>query len=358
MIEDLKFCYEKTMRVATKQKQSRITHAVAVRGKYWDKGYALQIHFLNGDDTQINLMKSVIAEILEPISLTAEYINDVTLSDIRISFNYGYGSYSYLGTDARFIPTDEETLNIGWSGAPVMRHEFCHALNLSHEHQNPNGGITWDEEKVIQELKGPPNNWDEDTIRYNVLDKYDLAQVDSTAFDSESVMLYYFPNDWTIGDFQTNDNDFLSNVDKKFLLDVYGTEVDTVSPVITIHGDEQMTLQYGEPYIELGASAIDNKDGDISTSIQTIGEVESDVSGIHPILYSVHDRAGNHSEKVRNVLVLDEVIEPEPEVEVVEPTPIEPEVVEPTPTTPKKGCGMIVAGLVIIIVSTLFYFIF
>jgi hypothetical protein len=356
MLENLKFCYERNHQVAQKTKQSRVTQAVAIRGKYWDKGYSLKIHFLNGDGYQINLMKSVIEEILSPISLTASYVEDKYISDIRISFNYGYGSYSYLGTDARFIPKSEETLNIGWSGASVMRHEFGHALNLSHEHQNPNGGIVWDEQKVIQELSGPPNNWDEATIRYNVLDQYDLSKVDSTAFDPDSVMLYYFPNDWTIGDFKTNDNDLLSVTDKKFLLDIYGTEVDKIAPVITIHGDEQMIIEYGEPYFELGATAIDNKDGNISSSIQIIGTVETNVPGIHPILYSVHDRAGNHTEKVRNVLVKEEVL-----IDETDTTTDEPDIVidEPTePITPKKGCGLIVVSVILIIASSLMYFLF
>ena len=54
----------------------------------------------------------------------------------------------------------------------VVLHEFGHALGLIHEHQNPEGGIQWNEPAVKADLSGPPNNWDDETIRHNVLDHY------------------------------------------------------------------------------------------------------------------------------------------------------------------------------------------
>jgi hypothetical protein len=39
-------------------------------------------------------------------------------------------------------------------------HEFGHALGLIHEHQNPNRAIQWNRDAVINDLQGPPNNWD------------------------------------------------------------------------------------------------------------------------------------------------------------------------------------------------------
>lgn len=356
MVEDknFKICLPKIFRAAPTDTRYNVQKAVAVKGKYWDRGYTLKIHFLEGTETQITSMKETIEEILAPLSLNAEYVSDRNLSDIRISFTPGIGSWSYLGTDCRFISKSEPTLNLGWAGKDVERHEFCHALNLSHEHQNPDGGIQWNEAVVIEELSGPPNYWDEATIRYNVLDAYSLDEVDTTKFDPQSIMLYWFPAHWTLNNIQTNDNYYLSATDKQFLANVYG-EVDTMAPVITIHGDEQMTLEYGEPYIELGASAIDNKDGDISTSIQIIGDVDSEVPGLHPVLYSVHDRAGNHAEKVRNVYVKEEVVEPEP----TEPTPTEPiEPVEPTPTEPpieeeKESKVGLIIGIIVAIATIL-----
>jgi hypothetical protein len=37
-------------------------------------------------------------------------------------------------------------------------HEFGHAIGLAHEHQNPKGGIEWNEEVVIRECSDPPTS--------------------------------------------------------------------------------------------------------------------------------------------------------------------------------------------------------
>ncbi len=63
-------------------------------------------------------------------------------------------------------------MNLGFLDGGTAAHEFGHAIGLGHEHQNPAGGIQWNEPVVLQNLAGPPNNWDEATIRHNVLNKY------------------------------------------------------------------------------------------------------------------------------------------------------------------------------------------
>ena len=342
-MEHLKFCYEKQKSFSKKTLSSGATYAVALKGKYWDSGLALKIHFINGDAYQISSMKTVIMEMMDYTSLSPEYTSNPATSDIRISFNYGSGSYSYLGTDAKFIPTDQETLNIGWSGIGVMRHEFGHALNLSHEHQNPLGGIQWNEAKVIEDLSGPPNYWTGDQIRHNVLDAYNINDVDVTQFDMDSIMLYYFPNEWTIGDFQTNNNEELSEVDQNFLRRHY-PEVDIIAPVITLNGDDQISLGFGSEYTEQGATALDNKDGDISNKIRITGTVDTHDPGIHPIIYSVQDNAGNYTEKIRNVLVNEEDITTEPS---------DPETGD---NGNKKITLMIAAVIIMLIIFCIFFF--
>lgn len=292
---NLKFCYNKTLRLG------RIaTRAVAMKSKYWQKGSILKIAFIGGGYEQIRIMKDVIEELLSPLNLSLEYV-DSSISDIRIGFKYGYGSWSYLGTDCRFISKTEQTLNIGWDGKDVMYHEFCHALNLSHEHQNPKGGIVWNEEQVIQDLSGPPNNWSIAQIRHNVLDKLDPLRVDSTEFDEDSVMLYYFPTTWTIGDFKTNNNLMPSITDKEFLIKAYVD--DKVSPVISLMGESKIVLDKGEYYIEQGATALDNSDGDITDNIVIEGNVDTNIVGLQYVVYSVSDKAGNKSEAIRAIQV-------------------------------------------------------
>lgn len=314
-MEDLKFCYTREIPIVkagflkfnSKEEwlnKSIALKAVAYKAKYWEKGHDLKINFLNGASTQINNFKRIISELLDPLDLRASYVDSPLVSEIRISFNYGYGSYSYLGTDALFIPKSSETLNIGWDGDDVMYHEFMHTLNLLHEHQNPNEGIQWNRDVVIKDLSGAPNYWSLEEIEHNVLNKININDVDTTVFDKDSVMLYYFPSSWTLNNFSSNNNNSPSSRDLDFLFSKYGKEsVDNVKPVITLNSSKYMELEYGQPYLEYGATAIDNVDGDISNKILIYGNVDKNISGLQLIKYVVTDNAGNTAEEIRTVKV-------------------------------------------------------
>lgn len=74
---------------------------------------------------------------------------------------------------------------------------------------------------------------------------------------------------------------------------------DTSPPVITLIGDATIELTFGEPYEELGATAIDDVDGDISSLIVIGGDVvNTNVSGSYVITYNVSDQSGNAAEEV------------------------------------------------------------
>ena len=108
-------------------------------------------------------------------------------------------------------------MNLGFMDGGTTAHEFGHAIGLAHEHQNPAGGIQWNEEVVIRELAKSPNFWDEATARHNVLFKYRADQVNGTKFDPESIMLYFFPAEWTLNGIATQANDTLSATDREFV---------------------------------------------------------------------------------------------------------------------------------------------
>ena len=50
--------------------------------------------------------------------------------------------------------------------------------------------------------------------------------------------------------------------------------VDTTIPVITLVGDTQITVEVGTTYTDLGATASDNYDGDITADIVTVNNVD------------------------------------------------------------------------------------
>ena len=72
-------------------------------------------------------------------------------------------------------------------------------------------------------------------------------------------------------------------------------KVDFVRPIITLKGENPQQLTVGESYIELGATAIDDVDGDISSRINIRSNVETSKVGTYIVTYSVSDKAGNRA---------------------------------------------------------------
>ncbi len=83
--------------------------------------------------------------------------------------------------------------------------------------------------------------------------------------------------------------------------------IDTVSPIITLVGDYVIYLEVGQTqYVEMGATAIDDKEGDISDEIVVTGNVDINKLGTYYIKYDVVDSRGNMSSSVyRQVIVRD-----------------------------------------------------
>ncbi|WAC01142.1 DUF5011 domain-containing protein [Lacinutrix neustonica] len=68
---------------------------------------------------------------------------------------------------------------------------------------------------------------------------------------------------------------------------------DTTAPVITLIGNGTINLLVGDTYNEQGATATDNVDGNITSSIVITGNVDTSVAGTYTITYNVSDAAGN-----------------------------------------------------------------
>lgn len=192
------------------------TRAIALIGKLWMNGSTLRVKFLGGTAAQQAKAKEQAAWWTAFANLRFDF-NNAADAEIRISFDPDDGAWSYIGTDNRSIPTNQATMNLGFMDGGTAGHEFGHAIGLAHEHQNPDGGIEWNEAAVIQSLSGPPNNWDEATIRHNVLNKYQVDQLQGTRFDPSSIMLYFFPGNWVKSGVGTQANEVLSAVDKAFI---------------------------------------------------------------------------------------------------------------------------------------------
>ena len=88
------------------------------------------------------------------------------------------------------------------------------------------------------------------------------------------------------------------------------TVQDTRIPVLTLVGANPQLIEAGTAYTELTATALDNIDGDISTSIVTgSSTVDTSTPGTYAVTYDVVDAAGNAATQVtRTVTVQDTTI--------------------------------------------------
>ena len=204
------------MRLQSTVRSGGRTRAISPIGKFWMNGSTLRVRFMGGTAAQQAKVKEQAAWWTEHANLHFDF-NDAPDAEIRIAFNTNDGAWSYVGTDNRGIALDQPTMNLGFMNGGTTAHEFGHAIGLAHEHQNPAGGMAWNEAAVIHDLSGPPNNWNEAQIRHNVLNKYRVDQLNGTAFDPDSIMLYFFPGNWVQSGVGTHANDVLSAMDKAFV---------------------------------------------------------------------------------------------------------------------------------------------
>lgn len=190
--------------------------AIVVARKLWVNGSTLHVRFLGGTAEQHRTVRDEAARWTEHANLTFVFDDDPR-AQIRVAFDERDGAWSQLGTDATATPVDRPTMNLGFLDPGTATHEFGHAIGLVHEHQNPEGGIRWNEAQVLRDLAGPPNYWTEAETRHNVLEKYSVEESNGTEFDPRSVMLYFFPASWTLDGVGTSANTVLSDLDKSFV---------------------------------------------------------------------------------------------------------------------------------------------
>lgn len=101
----------------------------------------------------------------------------------------------------------------------------------------------------------------------------------------------------------TATNDGGSDSDSQDVM-VTVTVPDTEVPVITLVGDAEITITEGDAFTDPGATATDNVDGDISSSIVVTGTVDAATAGTYTLSYGVSDAAGNAAVAVtRSVIV-------------------------------------------------------
>jgi hypothetical protein len=84
----------------------------------------------------------------------------------------------------------------------------------------------------------------------------------------------------------------------------YITEnIDLLAPVLSLIGNSSIKTSLGVNFVDPGATAIDNTDGDISDSIKISSTVNTKKAGTYEITYTVSDSMDNESTADRTVIV-------------------------------------------------------
>lgn len=86
---------------------------------------------------------------------------------------------------------------------------------------------------------------------------------------------------------------------------------DTVAPEIKLNGEAEITVDEQAAFEDPGATATDDRDGDISASVTTSGYVDVYRPGTYTVTYSVADAGGNTAEVTRQVTVKSEYSNPD-----------------------------------------------
>ena len=80
---------------------------------------------------------------------------------------------------------------------------------------------------------------------------------------------------------------------------------DTEKPTIKLNGSSTIIINLNDEFTDPGATAQDNKDGDLSNKIVVTGKVDTSKAGKYVLTYTVEDSAKNKATVTRTVIVKD-----------------------------------------------------
>ncbi len=83
--------------------------------------------------------------------------------------------------------------------------------------------------------------------------------------------------------------------------------VDTTAPIITLLGEESVSIEVGSSYTDAGATAEDNYDGDLTSNIVTNNSVDTATAGNYLVTYNVTDANGNTATEVHRTVTVEEI---------------------------------------------------
>lgn len=91
------------------------------------------------------------------------------------------------------------------------------------------------------------------------------------------------------------------NNDKKVICEGY-SNIGT-SPILTLKGENIISIKLNEEFVDPGYTAIDEEDGDITSKVLKNGIVDTKTKGEYNLLYFIEDSMGNKEYKTRKIIV-------------------------------------------------------
>ena len=133
---------------------------------------------------------------------------------------------------------------------------------------------------------------------------------------------------------------------------MYSEGLDREAPIITLIGNANTSIIVGEDYVEEGATAIDNRDGDISDRIVIDATaVDTSIEGSYNVTYNVTDAAGNAADEVIRIVTVSATDTEKPVITLVGDNPLNINVgdtyTEPGATASDNVDGDITSSIVI-----------
>lgn len=193
----------------------------------WSNGSTVTIRFFDGSSA----LRSRVMNYAREWTLFANLNFRVVSSgpaDIRVSFVQNGASWSMIGNSSARSNQNSPSMNFGWldDNTPdyevkrTVLHEFGHALGLLHEHQNPAGGIPWNEDAVYDHYYRT-QGWDRKTTYDNVMATANRDATQYSAYDHASIMHYPISPELTGGRYSVGMNKELSFTDRKYIVNMY-----------------------------------------------------------------------------------------------------------------------------------------
>lgn len=189
----------------------------------WPLGTSLRVAFIGGDEPLHQIARESAAEWTKHAAVSFEFDAPLDEADIRISFEIGHGSWSFVGRDALIVSPPDPTMNIdpAWDRAGVTSH-FGYVLGLLKEHQNPTANIPWDREEVHRHFGEAPYFWDKATIDHNFFRTWPPKSFPlQKEYDPASIMHQAIPNEFTLGDHEVVGSSTISPGDAAWATRLY-----------------------------------------------------------------------------------------------------------------------------------------